>query len=313
VKERFEHDNRPNLIAALKRQEFVCGETALAEAMADQGQLLEFPKGHKIIVQGGEDNDIYLLVAGDVSIVIKGNEYRTRKAGQPVGEMAAIEPSQKRSADVVAHDTVVALKLSNAQFMKLGQQYPQIWLPIAQELSRRLFERNELISAPNEFPKLFIISSTEALEVAKTIRASLEHDVFSTVWNEGVFFAGGYSLEALEKAVSESDFALAIAQPDDIVETRGSRQPTLRDNVLFELGLFMGKLGRHRALLIHPKVDGLKLPSDLHGLTLLRYEPGDPAELPARLKSACDDIRAIVKNLGVRTLLSQAGSLKAGH
>ncbi len=257
MKERFEGDNRSNLIDALKRQEFVCGETTLAEAMADEGELVEFAKGHKIIIQGGEDNDIYLLVAGDVSIVIKGNEYTTRKAGQHVGEMAAIEPSQKRSADVVAHDTVVALKLSNPQFMKLGRSFPQIWLPMARELSRRVFQRNELISAPNEYPKLFIISSSEALGVANAIRTSLEHDVFSTVWNEGVFFAGGYSLAALEKAVSESDFAIAIAQADDIIETRGSRQPTLRDNVLFELGLFMGKLGRHRALLIHPKVDGL--------------------------------------------------------
>lgn len=312
MKERFEGDNRPNLIDALKRQEFVGGETALAEAMADEGEVLEFAKGHKIITQGGEDNDIYLLVAGDVSVVIKGNEYTTRKAGQHVGEMAAIEPSQKRSADVIAHDTVVALKLSNPQFMKLGRTFPQIWLPIARELSRRLFQRNELISAPNEFPKLFIISSNEALSVANTIRTSLEHEVFSTVWNEGVFFAGGYSLEALEKAVSESDFAIAIAQADDIIETRGSRQPILRDNVLFELGLFMGKLGRHRALLIHPKVDRLKLPSDLQGLTLLRYEPGDPADLPACLKSACDDIRTIVKNLGVRTLLSQGPTLRAG-
>jgi len=305
MRERFEGDNRPNLIDALKRQEFVGGEIALAEAMAEQGQLLEFPKGNKIIVQGAEDNDIYLLVAGDVSIVIKGNEYTTRRAGQSVGEMAAIEPSQKRSADVVAHDTVVALKLTNPQFMALGRRFPQIWLPLARELSRRLFQRNELIPPPNEYPKLFIISSTEALKVAETIRASLEHDVFSTVWNQGVFFAGGYSLEALEKAVTESDFAIAIAQPDDILETRGSRQPTLRDNVLFELGLFMGRLGRHRALLIHPKVDGLKLPSDLQGLTLLRYVAGDPSELAAQLQPACEEIRAIIKNLGVRTLLSR--------
>jgi predicted nucleotide-binding protein len=305
MKERFEGDNWPNLIDALKRQEFVGGEFALAQAMAEQGQLLEFPKGNKIIAQGAEDNDIYLLVAGDVSIVIKGNEYTTRRAGQSVGEMAAIEPAQKRSADVVAHDTVVALKLTNPQFMALGRRFPQIWLPLARELSRRLFQRNELIPPPNEYPKLFIISSTEGLKVAEAIRDSLERDVFSTVWNQGVFFAGGYSLEALEKAVSESDFAIAIAQPDDIIETRGSRQPTLRDNVLFELGLFMGKLGRHRALLIHPKIAGLKLPSDLQGLTLLWYVPGDPSDLAAQLQAACDEIRAIVKRLGVRTLLSQ--------
>jgi len=84
MKERFEGDSRPNLIDALKRQEFVGGEAALSEAMANEGELLEFPKGHKIIVEGGEDNDIYLLVAGDVSIVIKGNEYTIRKAGQKV-------------------------------------------------------------------------------------------------------------------------------------------------------------------------------------------------------------------------------------
>lgn len=313
MKERFEGDSRPNLIDALLRQEFVGGNSALAEAIAEQGQLLEYPKGHKIIVQGGADNDIYLLVAGSVSIVISGNEYKTRKAGQSVGEMAAIEPSQKRSADVVANDTVVALKLSNAQFMTIGRSYGQIWLPIARDLSRRLYERNELIPAPNDFPRLFIISSTEALPVAEAIRAALDRDVFSIVWNQGVFFAGGYSLEALEKAVSESDFAIAIAQPDDIIESRGSRQPTLRDNVLFELGLFMGTLGRHRALLIHPKVDGLKLPSDLHGLTLLRYDPGDPSELPKRLQNACDQIRTIIQSLGVRTLLVRAASDRAGR
>lgn len=54
--------------------------------------------------------------------------------------------------------------------------------------------------------------------------------------------------------MGESDFALAIAQPDDVVRSRKKMQPTLRDNVLFELGLFMGKLTRHRAILIHPRV-----------------------------------------------------------
>jgi predicted nucleotide-binding protein len=311
MKERFQGNGRQNLIDALKRQEFVAGDAQLAEAFTARGELVEFTKGDKIITQGGEDNDIYLLLAGSVSIVIKGNEYTTRNAGQHVGEMAAIEPAQPRSADVVAHDTVVTLKLNNSDFMSIGREHPEIWLPIARELSRRLFQRNDLIPPPNEFAKLFIISSTEALDVAKAIRACLEHDVFSTIWNEGVFFAGGYSLESLEKAVSESDFAVAIAQPDDIVETRGSRLPTLRDNVLFELGLFMGKLGRHRALLIHPHITGLKLPSDLQGLTLLRYDPGATHDLTARLQPACDQIRTIVKNLGVRTLLSKAGKVLA--
>jgi CRP/FNR family cyclic AMP-dependent transcriptional regulator len=302
LKERFELDGHQNLIDALKRQEFVNGEAILAEAFAKCGQLLEFQKSEKIITQDGEDNDIYLLVAGSVAIVVKGNEVATRKAGQHVGEMAAIEPAQKRSATVVAHDTLVALKVTSADFMSLGKSHPQIWLPIARELSRRLFQRNDQIRLPNEYPKLFIISSTEALHVAREIQAQLEHEVFSTVWSQGVFFAGGYPLEALEKAVCESDFAVAIAQPDDIVETRGSRHATLRDNVLFELGLFMGKLTRHRAILVHPRVTGLTLPSDLHGLTLASYGTGQPSELAARLGPTCNQIRKLIKDLGVRTV-----------
>lgn len=302
MKERFEDENRANLIDALNRQEFVGGDSTIAESMAKEGQLIEFQKGDRLITEGGEDNDIYLLVAGSVSIVIKGNEYRTRTAGQHVGEMATIEPAQKRSATVVANDKVVALKMTNATFMALGKAYPQIWLPIARELSRRLYQRNELIKPPNEYPKLFIISSAEALSVAREVQAQLERDVFSTVWPDGVFFAGGYPLEALEKAVGESDFAVAIAQPDDVVTSKGTTLPTLRDNVLFELGLFMGKLMRHRAILVHPRTPDLKLPSDLHGLTLLSYAPGTPGELPARLGPACNEIRKIVKNHGVRTL-----------
>lgn len=300
MKERFEGSNHHNLIDALKRQEFVSSDSAIAEAMAKEGELVEFNKLDKLIVQDAEDNDIYLLLTGSVSIVISGIEYRSRHAGHHVGEMAAIEPTLKRSATVVANETVVALKVSSAAFMAIGKTFPQIWLPMSRVLSRRLHERNDMIQPPNDFAKLFIISSSEAIGIAKEIRSQLEHDVFSTVWDEGVFFAGGYTLEALEKAVTESDFAVAIAQADDVVRSRKKVQPTLRDNVLFELGLFMGKLTRHRAILVHPKVKNLKLPSDLHGLTLLSYQPDAPPDLSDRLKPASDAIRKIVKLHGVR-------------
>jgi CRP-like cAMP-binding protein len=88
----------PNLVDALKRQEIVAGNAKLVDALIKSGELVEYQKGDKLIVEGGEDNDIYLLLSGSVAVVIKGNEINSRKAGQHVGEMAAIEPSQKRSA-----------------------------------------------------------------------------------------------------------------------------------------------------------------------------------------------------------------------
>jgi CRP/FNR family cyclic AMP-dependent transcriptional regulator len=108
------------------------------------------------------------------------------------------------------------------------------------------------------------------------------------VWNEGTFFAGGYTMEALENKLKESDFAVAIAEPDDIVESRGSRAVTMRDNVLFELGLFMGRLTRYRAILVHPRVKDLKLPSDLQGLTLIPYEAGDNSTVATRIAPVCE-------------------------
>jgi CRP/FNR family transcriptional regulator, cyclic AMP receptor protein len=301
MKERFEGTGRPTLLETIRRQEIVGGNTDIALAFADKGTLVETAKGEAIIKEGGEDNDLFLLIAGSVAIVAKGTQVATRVAGQHVGEMAAIEPTLKRSASVISQDTLVSLKISSADFSEIGTKFPQIWRPLAQELSRRLHQRNDLLTKPNERPKVFIISSAEALDPAYEVATQLERVALCTVWTNGVFFAGGYTLEALERAVLQSDFAVAIAQPDDIVETRKSIHSTVRDNVVFELGLFMGHLTRHRAILLHPRVDDLKLPSDLHGLTLVSYEANKAEDLSARLTPACNHIRKLIQSLGVRT------------
>jgi CRP/FNR family cyclic AMP-dependent transcriptional regulator len=301
MKERFEDKKAGNLIVALKRQELVAGDKSIAEAIVHAGEVLEFASGTAIILEDTVEDDVFFLISGSVAIVVKGNQIHTRYAGQHVGEMAAIEPTQRRSATVVAQETLVVVKLSSRAFLDLGEQFPQIWLPLARELARRLFQRNNLIQAPNKSPRLFIISSAEALPIAYEIATQLERAALCTVWTNGVFFAGGYPLESLENAVTASDFAIAIAQPDDIVSTRDKIHKTIRDNVVFELGLFMGHLTRHRAFLIHPRADDLKLPSDMLGLNLLSYSIGKPDELAARIGPACNELRKTIVRLGVKT------------
>lgn len=301
MKERFEGTNRPQLVAALARQELVNGNAPLAELIATKGELVEFAAGENIIVQGGSDNDVFFLITGAVSIIINGAQINSRKAGQHIGEMAAIEPSLPRSATVHVLESAVAVKLNSADFMTVNDRFPEIGLRIAMELSRRLMQRNRTISLPNPAPRLFVISSSEAKATAHAIRDGLERDVFSKVWDDGVFFAGGYVLEALDREVSQADFAIAIAEADDIIESRGIKAPTLRDNVLFELGLFMGKLTRHRSILVHPRIKDLKLPSDLQGLTLIPYEKGDESTLKDRLEPVCAQVRELVRMRGVRT------------
>lgn len=299
--EKFQGANSHQLVTALLRQEFVGNNSDLANMLIERGSLEQFAKGSALITQDAQDNDVFLLVAGSVAIVVNGYERAVRTAGQHIGEMAAIEPAQARSATVIAREPVIALRVSSASFFEVGERFGQIWLPIAKELARRLKQRNDDIPVPNSSPKVFIISSVEAKHIAEEIQLGLQYDLPPRLWSQGVFFAGEYPLEDLEAAVAESDFAIAIAHPDDVVESRGEKQPTLRDNVLFELGLFMGRLSRHRAILVCPRNDRVKLPSDLTGLTVLKYPTEGKDDLSVRLGPVCTEIKKIVRKYGIRT------------
>jgi CRP/FNR family transcriptional regulator, cyclic AMP receptor protein len=100
--------------------------------------------------------------------------------------------------------------------------------------------------------------------------------------------------------VDDSDFAIAIAQPDDFGEIRGEAKHVLRDNVIFELGFFIGHLGRKRTLLLEPRDKEVKLPTDLSGLMTIGYRDGGPSDLPSLMEPACNQIRKIINDLGPR-------------
>lgn len=144
-------------------------------------------------------------------------------------------------------------------------------------------------------PRAFIGSSTEGLTVANKIQELLAHDLSVVVWNQGtVFGLGDATLEALEAAVLEYQFGIFVFTPDDKLQTRGETKPVARDNVLFELGLFIGKLGRHRAFVVHPGKRAIVLPSDLLGITTATYDP-DERNLAAAIGPVCNRIRGAVK------------------
>jgi hypothetical protein len=136
--------------------------------------------------------------------------------------MSAIHPANPRSATVTATTAVVALKMPGTKFVEICDKYEGTWKFIARELSNRLFDRNRLIKPPNDKPKVFIMSSVEGLDVAREIQSGLQRDALPTVWTNGVFWASSYPLETLENAVEDSDFGVAIAKFEDMVQSRGS-------------------------------------------------------------------------------------------
>jgi hypothetical protein len=142
-------------------------------------------------------------------------------------------------------------------------------------------------------PKLFVGSSSEGLKTAYAIQENLEHDALCTVWTQGIFQLSGNALDNLLEAAGEFDFAVFVFQPDDILQIRNETVNTVRDNVVFELGLFIGCLGKERVFFLVPKgSEEVHLPTDLIGVEPGHYVPPERDEdLLSALGPFCNRVR----------------------
>jgi hypothetical protein len=151
-----------------------------------------------------------------------------------------------------------------------------------------------------EKPSLFIGCSTEGLEFARAARSLLEEAAEVTLWNEGVFQIGDTVINQLVSVASRFDFACVVLTPDDLVTSREEVSFGPRDNAIFELGLFMGRLGRERTFVMHQADAQVKIPSDLNGLVTARYKwPRADENYQAAVGSACGLIRHQIRALGI--------------
>lgn len=118
-------------------------------------------------------------------------------------------------------------------------------------------------------PRIFIGSSGEGLDVAKYVKNYLGEDFDCFLWTDDIFKYNESVLETLLKEASLFDFGLLVATKDDFLQSRENKFDTPRDNVVFEYGLFLGRMGTSRAFVIQE--EGTKLPSDLFGITTPRF------------------------------------------
>jgi len=150
--------------------------------------------------------------------------------------------------------------------------------------------------------RVFIGSSSEQLHVARAIETNLARDHEPTVWDEGIFELSKDTLSGLIDRLDVSDAAVFVLAPDDVTQLRRQSFDVARDNVVFELGLFIGRLGRERTYFVVPRGQAkLHLPSDLLGLVAAEY---DPARLDgnweASVSPACTRIRSALQKLTER-------------
>jgi hypothetical protein len=149
---------------------------------------------------------------------------------------------------------------------------------------------------------IFIASASEGLDVANAVRDALGRNIGfqPRIWNEGTFKPSMTFIEALEEELAQSDFAVLTLTPDDQTESRGKVSMAPRDNVLFELGLFMGRLGRNRTYFVCDKNQEVKIPTDLLGVEPATYEMGGGQKLEDAIAVACSPIAKRMRELDFR-------------
>jgi Predicted nucleotide-binding protein containing TIR-like domain len=151
-------------------------------------------------------------------------------------------------------------------------------------------------------PRIFLGSSGKQEKLLQALTRGLGDIAHVEPWTTS-FNPGTSTLERLIELTQEVDFAAFVFAQDDW--TTSSPQPTSqpgpgqaapRDNVVFEAGLFGGVLGMRRTFILH--ASGAKLPSDLLGLTCVRY----PGEMTAsEMRAVNQKIRKAIENEGSLT------------
>lgn len=149
-------------------------------------------------------------------------------------------------------------------------------------------------------PRIFVGSSKESIDIAYAVQENLEHDAEVTVWDQGILDLSQYTLDSLISALDDFDFGVFIFSPDDVVRIRNDEVVATRDNVIFELGLFVGRLGKERSFIIIPKgTDNFHLPTDLLGITPTMFEPNrQDKNIVAALGPSCNKIRKAINKFG---------------
>lgn len=147
-------------------------------------------------------------------------------------------------------------------------------------------------------PKVFIGSSKEGLPVARALEEYLVDETEPILWTNDVFAPSSTIIESLEQVLDTVEFSVLVVTPDDLRTKREITAEVPRDNVVFELGLFMGKLGRDRTFLVKVKRNNSdpQLPTDLLGMTVVSVDSArSDGDVAASVSPAASKVLRVIK------------------
>ncbi|GAB4300144.1 MAG: hypothetical protein Kow0090_15590 [Myxococcota bacterium] len=109
--------------------------------VAHISQEVNFEKGETLIKQGDDGDCLYLILQGNVKVLVNDKEVAQLGEKSAVGEMAILD-NEPRSASVIAATPVSALRIDQEDFYQLMSEKSDIAYGIIQVLIHRLREAN---------------------------------------------------------------------------------------------------------------------------------------------------------------------------
>lgn len=285
----FKHTKRPNVdallahahaihecfsksgaILAVKRENFWDDRLASQEVRAIYRWLFSLLCEEKC-----RKNNVFLFLRESADRIAK----RFGGPGRPL--------SQTTDAESQACEKVIA---RTTEMVRQVTKEANVHIVTAKKLLRRALRGRA---------RIFIGSSTQSLGIASCLKRGLDEYYDCTLWNEmDVFVAAQVAIETLESAIMQYDLAIFVCANDDECRVCGAGKAVAipRDNVLFELGLFMGRHSHKRVFILREKTT--KLPTDLNGVGYVNFERAPSKKRPIKqLNQVCDRVRAAIRKV----------------
>lgn len=132
---------------------------------------------------------------------------------------------------------------------------------------------NATFSSGNKNGKVFVVYGHD--QVARTqLEAMLRRWDLEPLILDQLESSGNTIIEKLEEYISQAEFGIVLATPDDIGYQKGKedeKRHRVRQNVVLELGMLLSRLGRSKVAILLKNTEDMEKPSDIQGLIYIPF------------------------------------------
>ena len=279
-------EGKRRVLTILRNNEIVKHDNGLAQRFAEIVELSEYEKGQNLYMQGENAKGyLYFILSGKIDLLRNGKFITRRETGHVVGEFPFILPNFSYTVISSCQERTVVAKVSEKQFQLIPEDYPLLWRTMSEILVVKLNTTTDLLSG-SKSSRVFIGHGHSDLwrELKDFIveKLHLEYDEFNREPT-----AGMSTTDRLSEMLHTAGLAFLVFTAED---EHSSGKVSARMNVIHEAGLFQGRIGFKKAIILIE--EGTEEFSNIYGLGQIRFPLGN-------IKSIFENVREVITREGL--------------